>query len=84
MYDGMIRKIQLFRFRKRKQTAVSVTVNVDTFWHVPGACMINENHQADDGVTSMMNAFDHDNAMLGRITFFGELDLLISDLHDNY
>ena len=84
MYDGMTRKIPLFRFRKRKQTAVSVTANVDTCWHVHGACMRTDNHQADDGMTSMMNSFDRDTDMLGRITIFGELDRLISDLHDNY
>ena len=27
----------------------------------------------DDGVTSTMNAFDRDNAMLGKITFFENL-----------
>ena len=28
-----------------------------------------ENHYADDGVTSTMNAFDREDAVLGRITF---------------
>ena len=84
MYDRMTQKIQLFCLRKRKRTAVSVPANVDTCWRVPGVCTRNENHQADDGVNSMMNALDRDNAMLGRINLFGELDLLISDLHDNY
>ena len=84
MYNGMTRKIPLFCLQKRKRTSVSVTANIDMCWRVPNACMRTENNQADDGVTSMMNAFDHDNAMLRRITFFGELDLLICDLHDNY
>ena len=47
---------------------------------VPGSCTC---IVTDDGVTSMMNAFDRDNAMLGGITL-GELDLLTIDLHDNY
>ena len=37
----------------------------------------------DDGVTSRMNAFDRDNAMLGGITFW-EFDLLTADLRNNY
>ena len=73
MYNGMTRKIPLFCLQKRKQTAIRVTVNIDTCWRVPGACMRTENNQADDGVTSMMNAFDHDNAMLRRITFLENL-----------
>ena len=39
-------------------------------WRVPGACTC---IVAYDGVTSMMNDFDHDNATLGRITFFENL-----------
>ena len=39
-------------------------------WRVPGACTT---IVIDDGVTSMRNAFDHDNAMLGKITFFENL-----------
>ena len=39
-------------------------------WHVHGACTCIENN---DGLTSMINAFDCDNAMLGRITFFENL-----------
>ena len=34
-------------------------------WRVPGVCTC---IVTDDGVNSMMNAFDRDNAMLGRIT----------------
>ena len=34
-------------------------------WRVPGACTC---ILTDDRVTSMMNAFDRDNTMLGRIT----------------
>ena len=42
-------------------------------WHVPGACTCIE---IDDGVTSMMNALDRYNAMLGRFTFFENLPFL--------
>ena len=45
-------------------------------WRVPGACTCIE---IDDGVTSMMNAFDCDNAMLGKITFFENLTFLTID-----
>ena len=34
-------------------------------WHVPGSCTC---IVTDDRVTSIMNAFDRDNAMLGRIS----------------
>ena len=37
---------------------------------VPGACTC---IVIDDGVTRMMNAFDRDNAMLGKINFFENL-----------
>ena len=70
MYDGMTQKIPFFCFRKRKRKTVSVTASVDTCWRVPGACTRTENHQADDGVTIMMNAFERDNAMLGRNAIF--------------
>ena len=70
-------KIPLFRFRKRKWTAVSVTVNV-------GACL------ALAHALWLMTEwpewwilFDRDNAMLGGITFW-EFDLLTTDLHNNY
>ena len=39
-------------------------------WRVLGACTC---IVIDDGVTSMRNDFDRDNAMLGKITFFGNL-----------
>ena len=39
-------------------------------WRVPDACTYIE---IDDVVTRMMNAFDRDNAILGRITFFEKL-----------
>ena len=45
-------------------------------WRVPGACTC---IVTDDGVTRMVNAFDRDNAMLGRITFFENLTFLIID-----
>ena len=45
-------------------------------WCVPGAytCIV-----IDEGVTSMRNAFDPDNAMLGKITFFEKLPILTTD-----
>ena len=39
-------------------------------WRVPDACTC---IVIDDEVTSMRNAFDRDNAMPGRITFFDNL-----------
>ena len=45
-------------------------------WRVPGACTC---IVIDDGVTSMRNAFDRDNAMLGKITFFENLPFLTTD-----
>ena len=45
-------------------------------WRVLGACMC---IVIDDGVTSMMNAFDRDNSMLGKITFFENLTFLTID-----
>ena len=39
-------------------------------WRVPDACTC---IVIDDRVTIMRNAFDHDNAMLGKITFFENL-----------
>ena len=50
-------------------------------WRVPVVCTC---IVIDDRVTSMRNAFNRDNAMLGGITF-GEFDLLTTDLRDkNY
>ena len=45
-------------------------------WRVPGACTC---IVIDDRVTSMRNAFDRDNAMLGKITFFENLPFLTTD-----
>ena len=45
-------------------------------WRLPGVCTYID---IDDGVTSMMNAFDRDNAMLGRIIFFENLPFLTID-----
>ena len=42
-------------------------------WRVPGACTY---ILIDDRVTSMINAFDIDNSMLGKITFFENLPFL--------
>ena len=45
-------------------------------WRMPGACTC---IVIDDGVTSMRNAFDRDNAMLGKITIFENLSFLTID-----
>ena len=45
-------------------------------WRVPGACTC---IVIDYGVTSMRNAFDRDNAILGKITFFENLPFLTTD-----
>ena len=45
-------------------------------WCVPGACTC---IVIDDQGTSMRNAFNRDNAMLGRITFFEKLPFLTTD-----
>ena len=45
-------------------------------WCMPGACMC---IVIDDEVTSLMNAFDRDNSMLGKITFFENLNFLKID-----
>ena len=67
MYDGMTQKIP------SKDTIVSLPeekANIcqrdSKCWRVPGVCTC---VVTDDGVTSMMNNFDRDNAMLGEITF---------------
>ena len=68
MYNGMTRKIP------SKDIIVSLPeekVNScqrdNKCWRMPGACTF---IVTDDVVTSMMNAFDRDNTMLGRITFW--------------
>ena len=68
MYDGMTRNLP------SKYTIVSLLdekanscQHDSEFWHVPGACTC---IVTDDGVTSIMNDFDRDNAMLGEITFW--------------
>ena len=45
-------------------------------WRVPGACTC---IVIDDVVTNMINDFDRDNAMLGKITFFENLRFLTID-----
>ena len=42
-------------------------------WRVPGACKC---IVIDDGVTSMMNDFDRDNSMIGKITFLETFPIL--------
>ena len=53
----------LFYFRRRRQTAVSMTANNGACWARAHTSVI------DDGVTRIGNAFDHDRAGLGEITF---------------
>ena len=50
-------------------------------WCVPGACTC---IVIDDVVTNMINAFDRDNAMLGKITFYENFPFLTIELHNNY
>ena len=76
-YDSRTRKITL------RDTIVSlpeekadICQHDSKCWRVPGACTC---IVIDDGVTSMMNVFDRDNAMLGRITFFENLPFLTID-----
>ena len=68
MYDGMTRKIPpedtIFSLLEEKANSCQ---RDSKCWRVPGACTC---IVTDDGVTSMMNAFDRDNAMLGGITFW--------------
>ena len=71
MYNGRTQKIP------SKDTIISLleekanSCQCDSkCWRVPGACTCIE---IDDGVTSMMNDLDSDNAMLGRIPFFENL-----------
>ena len=45
-------------------------------WRVQGVCTW---IVVDDGVTSMINSFDRDNAMLGKITFFKNFSFLTID-----
>ena len=45
-------------------------------WRVTGTCTY---IVIDDGVTSMINAFDRGNAMLGKIIFFENLPFLTTD-----
>ena len=65
-YGGRTQKIPsedtLFYFRRRRQTAVSMTSN-------DGACWIRAHTSViDDGVTSIGNAFDRGSAGLGKST----------------
>ena len=71
MYDGMTRNIPskdtivLLPEEKAKRCQRD-----SERWRVPGACSC---IVTDDGVTSMMNDFERDNAMLGGITFLENL-----------
>ena len=68
MYDGMKQKIPskdtIFSLPEEKANSCQ---RDSKCWRVPGACTC---IVTDARVTSMMNAFDRDNAMVGGITFW--------------
>ena len=77
MYDGRTQNI------RSEDTIVLLTeekANIcqsdSKCWRVPGACTC---IVIDDGLNSMRNAFDRDNAMLGKTTFFENLPFLTID-----
>ena len=76
-YDGRTRKIPsediIILLPEEKENSCQCDRKC---WRVPGACTC---IVIDDRVTSMMNAFDRDNAMLGKITFFENLPFLTID-----
>ena len=76
-YDGRTRRIPLedtiVLLPEEKENSCQ---SDSECWSVPGACTY---IVIDDGVTSMRNAFDCGNAMLGKITFFENLPLLTTD-----
>ena len=76
-YDGRTRKIPsedtIILLPEEKANSCQ---HDSEYWRVPGACAC---IVIDDGVTSMMNAFDRDNAMLGKINFFENLSFLTID-----
>ena len=77
MYDGRTQKIPsedtIVLLPEEKSNSCRSDIEC---WRVPGACI---SILIDDGVTSMMNASDCDNAMLGKITFFENLPFLTID-----
>ena len=83
-YDGRTRKDTVGRyivwFRRWRRTAVRMTPN-------DGACWVRAHtFVIDDGVTSILNAFDCGISGLGEITFLRTWPFrrLTTDLHDNY
>ena len=70
-YDGRTRKIPsedtIVLLLEEKEDSCQ---RDNECWCVPVACTC---IAIDDRVTSMRNAFDRDNAMLGKITFFENL-----------
>ena len=68
MYDGMTQNIPLkdtiFSLLEEKANSCQ---RDSKCWRMRGACTCIVN---DDGVNSMINAFDRDNAMLGGINFW--------------
>ena len=77
MYNGRTRKIAsedtIFLLPEEKAYSCQ---RDSKCWRVLGACTY---IVIDDRVTSMRNAFDRDNAMLGKITFFENLPFLTTD-----
>ena len=76
-YDGKTRKIPsedtIILLLEEKENRCQ---SDSECWRVPGACTC---IVIDYGVTSMMNDFGRDNAMLGKITFFEDLPSLTID-----
>ena len=76
-YDGSTRKIPLEDTIVLLLEEKANSCQRDSeCWRVPGACTC---IVIDDGVTIMRNAFNRDNAMLGKINFFENLPFLTTD-----
>ena len=76
-YDGKTRKIPLEDTIVLLPEEKANSCQRDSkCWRVMGACTY---IVIDDEMTSMINAFDRDNAMLGKITFFDNLPFLTTD-----
>ena len=76
-YDGRTQKISLedtiFLLPEEKANRCQRNRK---YWRVAGACTC---IVIDDGLTSIINAFDRDYSMLGEITFFENLPFLTTD-----
>ena len=77
MYDGRTRKIPsedaIVLILEEK---ANICQRDSKCWRVTSTCTC---IVIDDGVTITRNAFDRDNAMLGKITFFENLPFLTTD-----